>query len=205
MPHSPFAIRYSLFAILDQGEAALRRGFTLIETALAMLAVGLGLLAFLGLGRLGLQSDKESLNDRRCAMLSNAVFETLRERNAYFVDLARTNQEGRVWYSPNQADLWLNAAQNGRIRFPDIAGITLRQDQPNIIFGTTTPAYDPDRISLANWNPRYQLDLIGHDGSSIAQNYNFLRFRLIIFPDGDTFSSEARVYTTTLTNPGGLP
>jgi hypothetical protein len=28
---------------------------------------------------------------------------------------------------------------------------------------------------------------------------------LAIYPDGDSYSSERRLYHTTLTNPGGLP
>ena len=50
--------------------------FTLIETALALLAIGLGLMALFGLGRIGLQSSKESENDTRCAQMTDAVFET---------------------------------------------------------------------------------------------------------------------------------
>jgi Tfp pilus assembly protein PilV len=198
MPHSPFAIRYSLFAILDQGEAALRRGFTLIETALAMLAVGLGLLAFLGLGRLGLQSDKESLNDRRCAMLSNAVFETLREYNARFTEEARTNTV--PW-----GELWLRVLTNDpKIPFPSVADITTSATLV-LQFQQLAPAYVPTELRLSDWNPRYQLRWSDEPPSPVAQAVNAIHFTLIIYPDGDTFSSEARVYTTTLTNSGGLP
>lgn len=186
----------------DQQPATLgvrRSAFTLIETSLAMLAIGLGLLAIFGLGRLGLQSNKESLNDQRCVMLSNAIFETLRERNAYFVDLARTNGLGQIWYN-----LWVDAAENGRIAFPPVAH--LAPLTTNLIFGATTTAYDPGKISLANWNPRFQLNMGNATGSPLSTGVpNAIRAYLTIYPDGDTFSSDARTYTTTLTNPGGLP
>jgi hypothetical protein len=177
---------------------ARRSAFTLIETSLALLAIGIGLIAIFGLGRLGLQSNKESLNDQRCAMLSNAIFETLRERNAYFVDLARTNGLGQIWYN-----FWMDAAQDGRIAFPPVAN--LAPLTANLIFGATTTAYDPGKISLANWNPRYRLDVHGAEGSPVALGHNIFRATLTIYPDGDTYSSEARAYTITLTNPGGLP
>jgi prepilin-type N-terminal cleavage/methylation domain-containing protein len=76
-----------------------QKGFTLIETALAMLAIGLGLLAIFGLGRLGLQTAKETEYDQRCAMMADAIFETLRDYNARFVEEARTNNApNHVWH-----------------------------------------------------------------------------------------------------------
>lgn len=184
--------------------AARDRAFTLIETALAMLAIGLGLLAFFGLGRLGLQSNKESLDDRRCAMLANAIFETLRERNACFVDLARTNLNGQSW-----STYWDNARtmkSDSLIAFPPVAGLTPPSSQTNLVFsGAATPAYDPDHISLADWNPRYALVVNGQDASPVAQDWSILRAELHIYPDGDTYSADARIYTTTLLNSGGLP
>ena len=172
--------------------------FTLVETALAMLAIGLGLLAFIGLSRLGIESNKETLNDQRCAALSSAIFETLRERNAYFVDLARTNEMHTSW-----RDIWAGAIDRKEIAFPQIAYIT--SPDTNLVFGALTSAYDPDHISLADWNPRYGLSFREDEYESpVAQARNLLQCTLYIYPDGDTYSSEMRVYTTTLTNPGGL-
>ena len=94
--------------------------FTLIETALAMLAIGLGLLAIFGLGRLGLQSAKETEHDQRCAMMADAVFETLREYNARFVDEARTNNVPGTWWTQWQAIM----DDPPSIPFPPIAGMS---------------------------------------------------------------------------------
>ena len=175
-----------------------RSAFTLVETALAMLAIGLGLLALIGLGRLGLQTNKETLNDHRCAALSAAIFETLRERNAFFVDLARTNEFYTSWH-----EIWDDAIDKKEIAFPQIAYIT--SPVSNLVFGAIIPAYAPDHISLADWNPRYGLSLHGDDyHSPVAQAINLLHCTLYIYPDGNTHSSDMRIYTTTLTNPGGL-
>jgi hypothetical protein len=137
-------------------------------------------------------------------MLSSAIFETLRERNAYFVDLARTNLEGQAW-----TDYWgkaRNMDSDSLILFPSVAGISLPVSQTNLVLsGTPIPAYDPDHISLADWNPRYALVVNPHDISPVAQNWNSIQADLHIYPDGSTSSSETRTYTITLTNPGGLP
>jgi hypothetical protein len=55
-----------------------RAGFTLVELALTALVIGLGMLAVLGLGRLGLQAATDTENDARCALLANDILATLR-------------------------------------------------------------------------------------------------------------------------------
>ena len=188
------------------------RGFTLIETALVMLAIGLGLLALFGLGRLGLQSTKEIGNDQRCAMMADAVFETLREYNARFVDEARTNGVPNTW-----ENLWGDVALNQiKVIFPEIAYMSENvqvlhfwQKDENDLYEKgqypPTPAFQSDNISLSEWNPRYILYVSDADTSPVAQAINVLQFTLMIFPDGDTYSSEYRIFHTSLTNPGGLP
>jgi Tfp pilus assembly protein PilV len=180
-----------------------RAAFTLIETALAMLAIGLGLLAFFGLGRLGLQSNRESLNDQRCAMLSSAIFETLREYNARFTEDARTSTD--LW-----GDLWIGVLSGSTaVPFPAVADMNDDESLPLHFWKSGdpifTPAYATDKIRLSDWNPRYRLYMSGETESSIASAINAIRFTLTIYPDGNTVSSDARTYTTTLTNPGGLP
>jgi len=179
------------------------RAFTLIETALAMLAIGLGLLAFFGLGRLGLQAAKETEYDQRCAMMADTVFETLRDYNARFVEEARTNNaSGHTW-----VELWERTRRNEfKIPFPPVTGILFPDMGVTLNFsGQIIPAYSADTISLANWNPRYALVINPLGTSPVARNWNSLRMELHIYPDGDTLSSEARIFTATLTNPGGLP
>jgi hypothetical protein len=180
-----------------------KKAFTLIETALAMLAIGLGLLAVFGLGRLGLQASKETDHDQRCAIMADAIFETLREYNARFVDDARTNgRPDRTW-----GQLWDDARRKQfDIPFPPVTGIPFPDTDITLNFsGEITSTYSAKNISLANWNPRYALVINPLGASPVAQNWNRLQVELHIYPDGDTYSSEARIFQTTLTNPGGLP
>jgi len=179
------------------------RAFTLIETALALLAIGLGLLGLFGLGRIGLQSAKESESDQRCAMMADAVFETLRETNARFTDEARTN-------SVPWGDRWIGVLSNGTpLPFPPVANmsdddtLTLHFWQQGESF--PTPAYVPTNLRLSDWNPRYRLFMSGENQSHVAQAVNAIQLTLEIYPDGDTYSSDYRLFHTTLSNPGGLP
>jgi Tfp pilus assembly protein PilV len=54
------------------------RGFTLVETALALFAISLGLLGIFGLVRHGLRNSGDTENETRCTLLADAVFETLK-------------------------------------------------------------------------------------------------------------------------------
>jgi len=185
-----------------------QKGFTLIETALAMLAIGLGLLAIFGLGRLGLQTAKETEYDQRCAMMADAIFETLRDYNAYFIEAARTNnvsgQTPKTWWT-----YWSETreAEKSGIPFPLVAGISRHVYDLDLNFsGNATPTYDPKNISLGDWHPWYALVVNPFAASPVANDYTSLKVELAIFPDGETLlSSDPRVFTTTLTNPGGLP
>jgi len=180
-----------------------RRAFTLIETALALLAIGLGLMALFGLGRIGLQSTKESENDTRCVQMADAIFETLREYNARFVEDARTNTI--PW-----GDHWIGVLSNGTpIPFPPLANMST-DDALTLHFwqqgeNQPVPAYVPTNIRLSDWNPRYRLFMSGENQSHVAQAVNAIQLTLEIYPDGDTYSSDYRIFHTTLTNPGGLP
>jgi len=175
--------------------------FTLIETALAMLAIGLGLLAIFGLGRLSLQAAKETEHDQRCAMMADAVFETLRDYNARFVDEAREN--GIVW-----SKRWESVTNNTTtIPFPPIAGMSASTEIPLAFTGSSNFAatFDTDNLSLTDWNPLYSLAGTFTYSSPISGHTNGLHITLIIHPDGLTYSSDQRLFRTTLTNPGGLP
>jgi type II secretory pathway pseudopilin PulG len=54
------------------------RAFTLVELALTTVVIGIGLLAVMMLGRMGLQAATESEQDARCTLLANDIFATLR-------------------------------------------------------------------------------------------------------------------------------
>jgi len=168
-----------------------------------MLAIGLGLLALFGLGRLGLQSTKETDHDQRCAIMADAVFETLREYNARFVENARTNALSTSWLQ--QWDTTITSPK--QIPFPPVANMSA-SDTLHLVFAaekTLAPAYDEDALSLSDWNPRYTLSLTPkYLASPVAGAQNLIQVTLAIYPDGDTYSSEYRIFHTTLTDTGGL-
>ena len=185
-----------------------RRAFTLIETSLAMLAIGLGLLALFGLGRIGLQSAKETENDARCVQMADAIFETLRDYNAKFADNARTNAVSASWLQQ-----WATAYGSPKqIPFPPVANMCSARHpplseplylQPGV---QLAPAFKADEISLAEWNPRYELAFrTKYQASPVAGDQNLFQVTLVIYPDGDTYSSDYRIFHTTLSNTGGLP
>jgi len=212
------------------------KGFTLVETVLALLAIGVGLVALFGLGRLGLEASRESDNDRRCAMMADAIFETLRAVNEVYINEARTNgliaaetddgdnatfslQWDELWNQypfmpPPNLVLW---DSEGHILFPPVVGMSTNTvlvfSREAINWGggiETYVSYDVNNISLANWNPRYylnirNLDQYGEYGySQIAGSCNIKQVTLMIFPDGLTGSSDPRIFTTTLSNSGGM-
>ncbi len=178
-----------------------RGGFTLIETALALLAIGLGLMAIFGLGRIGLQTTKESDNDTRCVQMADAVFETLREYNARFVDSTRTNSASGSWFQQWQSVI----ANTQQIPFPAVANMNASPNRVLKVYTQFASTYDENALSLLDWNPRYELAIEPNNASYVAGDVNMLLVTLVIYPDGDTYSSEYRFFQTTLTNPGGLP
>lgn len=191
--------------VLPHRRKPVRSGFTLIETALALLAIGLGLLAVFGLSRIGLETTKETENEQRCQQMADAVFATLREYNARFVDEARTNKvSNNSWLMQ-----WQKVRTNQqKIPFPPVASMSTSSNLTLRFSTVFAHAYDETDIRLNEWNPRYELALTqnwntgdlddGYDGKVLAVT-------LAIYPDGDTYSSERRIFFTTLTNPGGLP
>ena len=219
-------------------------GFTLVETVLALLAIGIGLVGLFGLGRLAMESSRETENDRRCAMMADAIFETLRTVNTVYINEARTNawnesdpayhwrrlwtQEVKLWNQnpevPSQPPpaLW---DTEGRLLFPHVAGMSTNaipliylinetdfvpNDAQDYILASDEfcRAYDHNAISLANWNPLYHLSItdVGDNiyYSPITGTYNAKKVMLLIYPDGKTGASDPRVFTTILTNPGGM-
>lgn len=178
------------------------RGFTLVETALALLVIGLAFLGILGLGRSGLQAAKEAGNESRCETMAEAVFETLQLYNARFADYARTNDLGHSW-----AYMWGEAVTTEKFfPFPRVEGMSESEE----LFLQTSQgdrlvnAYDPSRLSLSEWNPRYRLYVTPRSTSTLNNTANTLEIFLFIYPDGDTYSSQFRLFSTILNRQGGI-
>lgn len=63
---------------LEKTLRAGRRGFTLVEVALALLVVSVGILAAFALIPAGLQTNQQAIDDTQAAMFADTVFEGLR-------------------------------------------------------------------------------------------------------------------------------
>jgi len=168
-----------------------------MEIALTLLVIGLAFLTILGLGRSGLETVRESNNDSRCETMASAIFDTLETYNHLFYEYARTNRTGATW-----SRMW---TLNPTIPFPAIAGMATNTIPLVINHNEISQAFDPDNISLDNWNPRYRLWIQpGITTEDVAMSYNILNVVLLIYPDGDTYSSPPRVYSTLINRPGEL-
>ena len=172
-----------------------KNGFTLIETALALLVIGLAFLTLMGLGRSGLDTVKEADNDIRCEAMADAIFDTLKTYNHLFDEYARTNRQNVTW-----AQMWNDAP----IPFPSVAGMSTNTIALKINSENVVNTYDPGNISLNNWNPRYHLLMRDGKTSDVAKSYNIKNVILFIYPDGDTYSSDRRIFSTVINRPGVL-
>lgn len=207
-----FSVQYSVFSIGNEPTSAGKRGFTLIEIALAMLALSLGVLAIFGLGRLGLQAEQNTNLQQRCDTMAEAIFDTLHEQNSYFIQLSQDITNSFYW-----TFCWSNTIKNTEgylLPFPPLPGMHSMHDATlPLHFTDFTPAFRPDNISLLEWNPFYQLNAIEHpDYKRYFSNANLTepdrsncwRVRLVIYPDPFTYLRDPFIYQTTLSMQGGL-
>ena len=192
-------LTHRFFGRMKNGTVSDQAGFTLMETALALLVIGLAFLTLMGLGRSGLESVRDSNNDTRSAVMAEAVFETLRNYNRLFHEQSMNGTNYMTW-----AQIWQKAlTEENYFPFPPVAGMS-DSDTLYLKFNTLAQAYDPENITLKNWHPRYFLQLGFTDNSRVAHDLNMITVGLTVYPDGDTYSSEERFFSTVLTSEGGL-
>ncbi len=171
-----------------------------METALALLVIGLAFLMIMGLGRGGQESVHDANNEVRCESMASTIFETLRIYNQRFHEQSLTNLNERTW-----ANLWAEAATREEyIPFPPVAGMSESENIYLSINRGVAKAYNESSLSLTQWNPRYILEMMPGTNSYITLGFNYLTVGLTIYPDGDTLSTADRFFTTVLTNEGGL-
>ena len=171
-------------------------GFTLVEVALAILAVGLGLLAIFGVSQSALENTVANRDDARCDRFANAVFGALRETDKAIAASASSNLNSvAVWRSR-----WAGVKT---LEFPPVAGMNTNVTALKI--GGVQPAFDENDISLEEWNPYYELGIYTNGYSEVAGGYNYLGFRLAVIPDGSLYDGKIRWYKTSLFFGGGLP
>jgi hypothetical protein len=187
-----------------------RSGFTLVETALALLAISLGLLGIFGLARHGLKDSGDAEQEVRCAVLADTFFATLHAKNDEMTAKKATLYE---WWM-----YWFRFASGTSevvLFLPYMPDISPNDDAVRIALGThelddyLTP---PTGLTKIRWNPTYtlMLDLNGvnpSDPGSIAEVYERgeIDVTLTIHPGALLSGAEARTYWTTLAFTGGLP
>jgi hypothetical protein len=218
-PPSTFSVRRSALNVersLHTPPAPLRhlsrraRGFTLVETALALLAISLGLLGIFGLARHGLKASGDAEQETRCALLAESFFGTLRAKNDELtVRKYSLDQWWLFWFrfAAGTSDVTLHLPYS-----PDLSP---NDSAIRVALGThelddfLTPSA---AVVTIPWNPTYTLtlDLNGVDptsATSIASVYERgeIDVLLKIHPGTLQSGAETRTYAMTLTYAGGLP
>ncbi len=187
-----------------------RSGFTLVETALALLAISLGLLGIFGLARHGLKASGDAEQETRCAILADTFFGTLRAKND---ELTAKKLSLDAWWL-----YWFRFAAGTSevvLYLPYSPDISPNDSAIRIALGThelddyLTPSA---ALSEVAWNPTYTLalDLNGinpSDINSITEVYERgeIDVSLKLHPGALRSGAETRTYWTTLTYTGGLP
>ena len=200
-----------------------RTGFTLIETALAMLAIGIAVVAVFGISRHGLSAASETDNDRRCNQFANAIFETLRDYNQQFIEYAEANAQTnnttamltwlQRWNDVIEADLLIPFPDTADIVAPEVLVFNATESGGNYI--KLTPAYDPDNIDNIVWTPLYYLSVSirGYDDDGDLENatkdndigfLDTLDVSLLVCPNRTSYPNKIRYYYTSLIYPGGI-
>ncbi len=169
-----------------------KTGFTLIETALALLAISLGLLGIFGLARHGLKSGGDAENETRCAMLADTIIETLKAKNN---ELAERKLSLIEWQN-----YWATHTTFHLPPMPDISNggnaIVIAVNAPN------TPLQSTQTGTEIKWNPIYTVSLIPDSSAYAGTEINVT---LYLHPGMLQSGAEYQTFSTILSYTGGLP
>jgi len=183
-------------------------GFTLVETALALLAISLGLLGIFGLARHGLKAGGDTQNETRCVMLADTVFATLKAKND---ELAARKVSLYDWWT-----YWLALIPQttpSPLFLPPMPEI-LDYSQPiGIVFGSQQELVKTaTSFAEIKWNPIYalSLDLNGVNLTNPTEVYEAyergqIDVTLTIHPGALQSGENLRTFSTVLYYSGGLP
>jgi type II secretory pathway pseudopilin PulG len=173
-----------------------RAGFTLVELALTALVIGLGLLAVLGLGRLGMQAAVDTETDARCALLADDILATLRTASD---DVCRTG-------GPSAFVVFWETLQNDAsagVNFPAAGEPAMTNRLDGVIkgggassraqFTALTPLSDP----VDEWSAQFWLSIELESTLSARTNEaNQVQLSLNIRPDAYGMQGAARTFYT---------
>lgn len=169
--------------------------FTLVETALALFAISLGLLGIFGLARHGLKNSGDAENETRCTLLADTIFETLKAKNA---ELLNEGYSLNAWQN-----FWTAFGNNSAYStyfcyLPQLSDVTLQDATLKIIYGTHSLQDQLSTIEPDKWNPTYILSFKTDSETQFTAE-------LQIHPGAFQSGADVRVYYTTLSYAGGLP
>jgi len=173
-----------------------RTGFTLVETALALLAISIGLLGIFGLARHGLKNSGDTENETRCTLLSDTIFETLKAKNTALLN------EGVSLI--DWQNFWIAFGNNKdsdntySCYLPQLSDVTSKDTALKIICGTHNLQDQLSATEPNKWNPRY---ILTFQPDSETQFTVALQIHPGVFQSG----ADWRAYYTTLSYAGGLP
>jgi len=183
-----------------------KTGFTLVETALALLAISLGLLGIFGLARHGIKAGGDTANETRCVVFADTVFATLKAKNA---ELAARKVPLYDWWVYWLA--FLSQSAQTSLYLPPMPEISSDGQAIGIAVGThdLMPA---TAVTEIKWNPVYTLtlNLNGVNLANPVQVYEAyergqIDVTLRVHPGTLQSGADERTYSTVLTYTGGLP
>jgi Tfp pilus assembly protein PilV len=202
---------------------ARRDAFTLIETALALFAISLGLLGIFGLARHGLKNGADTEAETRCTLLADTVFETLKSKND---ELIARHVSFHDWWA-----FWaLYASNNGQVSIYLPAMLEISQNSGRLLLSSlnsekqhtlhqlTSAEFSPE----VKWAPLYDIQLTTPDPDSpetpifveslsetkitkLLGCMQDITIKLRIHPGLLQSGADERTYYATLTYAGGLP
>jgi Tfp pilus assembly protein PilV len=187
-----------------------KTGFTLVETALALLAISLGLLGIFGLARHGLKASGDADEETRCAMLADTIFASLQAKND---ELAAKKSSLYDWWF-----YWLRFMSGDAqvsIFLPNMVEFSESGEAIRIALGqhTMNEFLAPQTsVSEIKWNPTYNLvlDLDGINEGNLTQMQEAyergqIDVTLTLHPGALLSGTEQRTFSTVLNYTGGLP
>ena len=183
------------------------RGFTLIEVTLAVVVIGMGLLAVFGLGQLALRNAKAMEDDTRSAMLAEDMFASLRTVSE---NLCASNSPS-AW-----TQFWSDFAA-GRTPLPLCLSTasSLRNQSDNNIWGNgnvcTNYLWSRPEIhgsvlsSMPEWSARFWMNVALTNQLDATGGTNLVRVTLHIAPGFSGALGESRDFYTHFAEHGTLP
>lgn len=185
-----------------------RSAFTLVEIALATLALSLGLLAWFGLGRMAMENAASAENDTRAALFADNLFASLRSVSE---DLCATGGPA-PW-----ASFWSGFASGSTplpIPLPENLAFTNRFD-PQVwghgrwhtnFFYARPDLHGPSTNTIPEWGVRFAIEVeLTNDFAGVSANTNQARVTLHVAPGAYGPISESRTFFTLFVEHGTLP